>query len=836
MSRAEAIRRASLIFGGLEQVKEECRDERRLRWIEPLFQDARYGLRLLRKQPAFATAIILILALGIGANTAVFSLVDAVLLKPLPFNDPMRLAILTETNSVNRVAKTGAPYADYLTWAGQNHSFKQLAAYWNVSGDGMVFGGPSSPERVRFSIVTNSFFSVLGVAPAHGRAFAAGEEKSGASKVFLVSDGLWKRNLGSSLAAIGKTFLLDGDSFTLVGVLPAGFSFPPDCDLWLPVGVLTARQLADRVSHPFWGLARLQSRSSMERTQKQMDVIASQLAKTYPRTNANWRVRVTPLVDEFAGSIRQSLLILSGAVLFILCIACASAANLLLARSERRRREFALRAALGASRRRLFCQNVIEGLLIAFISTLLALLIGAWGLRAIRNLSSGTIAQIDRFSFDGSVLVFASVLALAVGLLIGLSSAVQFSAKRFQESLREGPRSGMSPRGQLFRNVLVIAEFAITLILLCGAGLMLSSFWRLRQVDPGFHPEHVITMQIALPDAQYPHLQQRTQFVDQLVAKVGRMPGVQAAGAVNLLPLSGATNWDSISIADHPVVDWGHAPSVEQRNVTAGYFRAIGMRLVRGEGFKEGDANQRSRAVIINQCMADRFWPGVDPIGRRLTTIDEQGQWREVIGVVANVKHFGLAAEDDPEIYLPSGWWPVISLVIRGTADPARLVSGVRRTVAALDNGLPLYDIAGMDLVMRRSVASQRRDLYLLVCFAAWALLLSGAGIHGLLAFAVNARQPEIGIRMALGAARSEIMQFVMWSGMRLVLVGLAFGVLGSFALTRLMAGLLYHVSATDPLIFAAVASLLVMVAVLACWLPARRATHVDPVIALRFE
>ncbi|MGA8028488.1 MAG: ABC transporter permease, partial [Bryobacteraceae bacterium] len=712
MSRQAAAREAALAFGGVEQFKEECRDVRGVRLVEALLQNARYGVRLLWKQPGFTAAAVLILALSIGANTAIFSVVDSTLLKPLPFRDPAKLVVVTEENPVSRVHKTGASYPDYRAWAGQSRSLEQIAAYWNVSGDGLVFGGISSPERVRYSIVSNSFFPVLGISPMDGRAFVAADEAPGASKVFLVSHALWERNMGASHNSIGKTFRLDGDSYTLVGVLPSGFSFPQDCDVWLPLGVLTSRQLNDRISHPFWGLGRLKPHTSIGRSQTDMDVISNQLSKAYPGSNANWKARVTPLLDEFTGNIRQSLLVLFGAVLFILLIACASVATLLLARSETRQREFALRAALGAGRGRLICQSLIESLVIVSLSTALALLFGSWGLHAITALNSGSISRAGQFSLNGSMLEFAGVLVIGTTVLIGLSSALQLSGSRFQESLREGPRSGVSPRSRRLRDALVITEVSVTLCLLCGAGLMLSSFRQLRQVDPGFHPERLITMQIALPDAYYPRVQQRTQFLDRLLERLGKSPGIEAAAAVSTLPLTGVTNWESISTADHPVLDWAQAPSVEMRNISPNYFRAMGIRLVRGEAFQEGEASQLSQAVVINQCMADRFWPGKNPIGRRLTTIDEPQHWREVIGVVANVKHFGLDANDDPEIYLPYAWWSSMNLVLRGASDPAHLVTVVRREISALDKNVPIYNVRGMDLVVNRSIASQRLDLY----------------------------------------------------------------------------------------------------------------------------
>ncbi len=802
LSRQEALRQAVLTFGTIEQFKEKCRDEHGVRWLGLFAQDTRYGLRLLRKQPGFTAATVLILALSIGMNTAVFTIVDATLLKPLPFKDSAALTVLTEQNPVNRVKKTGVSYPDYAAWVARTRSFDEMAAYWNVSGDGLVFGGTLSPERVRYSIVTSSFFPILGITPDYGRAFASTDEVRGSAKVFLVSHALWERQMGGNRSALGRTFRLDGDSFTLIGVLPSSFSFPQNCDVWLPLGVLTSRQLADRISHPFWGLGHLKPHTAVERSQREMDVIARQLSKAYPATNANWKVQVTPLLDEFVGNIRQSLLVLFGAVLFILLIGCASVATLLLSRSETRHKEFAVRAALGAGRGRLVCQILIESLLIALLGTALALLFGNWGLRAIILLSSGSLSRVERFSLDGSMLAFAGLLVLSTTILIGFSSALQLSASRVRQWLREGARGGIGHSSQRLRNVLVVAEVSITVCLLCGAALMLSSFRQLRDVDPGFNPERLITMQVALPEADYPNVRQRTQLLDRLLEKLGKAPGIQSVGAVSTLPLTGENNWESITTADRPVTEWANAPSVESRNISPDYFRAMEIRFLRGSPFIERDPNQQSRAVIINQSMADLFWPGINPIGRRLKTIDERQNWREVVGVVANVKHFGLDTDSDPEMYLPYGWWSSMHLVLRSVSgDPAPAESTVRRELAALDKNVPIYNVVTLDLVINRSIASRRLDVYLLTCFGGLALLLSMIGIHGLLAFRVNRQQRELALRIALGAQASEILRDVVWSGMRLVSIGLAIGAIASFALTRLLTGLLYHVSATEPVV-----------------------------------
>jgi putative ABC transport system permease protein len=805
-------------------------------WIQDLAQDIGYGARTLRKNPGFTAVAVVTLALGIGANTAIFSVVEAVLLRPLPFKDPSRLLVLTEYNP-GKAEMTGVPFPDYIEWKNQNRVFEETAAYFHINASNdMVLGGTGSAERVQFSIVTNSFFSILGVQPARGRGFLAVEEQPGGPKVFLSSDALWRRSFGADPAAIGKAFLLDGESYTLAGVMPHGFQFPLGRDIWVPTGVLGERGIHDRISHPYRVLGRLPPGVTPKQAQAEMDRIAGQLAQTYPVTNANWRVRIRPLLDEFVGNVRTSLWVLLGAVTFILLIACTNTVNLMLARASAREQEFAIRASLGAARGRLVRQSLTESLLIVALSIIVALPLASWGLDAIVSMTSIQIPRMEPFRLSAPVLAFTALLAAVTTVLVGVAPALQFSAGSFQESLREGQRGAThGMRSRRLRNAIVVSEVALALLLLCGAGLMLKSFVQMSRVDPGFNTEHLVTMKIALPDTQYRKAEQTVAFLDRLLERLGSLPGVKAA-ATSTLPMSGESNWNSFNIAGRPFVDSSRAPAAEWRGISTNYFQTMGIPLLRGREFRDGDPQEASHSVIVNEAMAKQFWPGGDAIGRHLLSVTGPPRDREIIGIVANVRSFGLDTESKPEFYQPYGAWWYMNVVLRTTQNPALIIPAARREIAALDKGVPVYQVATMDQLLSRSAAPHRFNLFLLGLFAALALILAAVGIHGLLAFGVGRRRQEIGIRMALGARPENILRLIVWQGMKQVLIGVVLGVAASLVLTRFMSGLLYGVSSTDPLTFGGVAILLSLVALVACYIPARRAMRVDPMVALRAE
>ena len=804
--------------------------------IGTVWHDLQYAVRLLRKSPGFTLVAVLTLALGIGSNTAIFSILEAVLLRPLPFKDPSRLVLLTEYNP-SKVDNAGIPYPDYIAYETQNTVFDETAAYWSTGAvDDIVLGGLNSAERVQYSVVTNSFFSILGVHPARGHGFSAENETTSRAKVFLASDALWHRVFGGDPGAIGKTVLLDGEGYTLTGVMPARFDFPQGCDVWMPVGTLADRGMNDRVSHPFRILGRLKRGADVEQAQAQINGIQAQLARAYPKTDAEWQVRARPLLELFVGNARAPLLVLLGAVGFVLLIACVNVSNLLLARATAREKEFAVRSALGASRSRLMQQTLSESLFIAAVSTVVGFAFATISLGAIGRFTTGRIPRLESFHLDARVLAFVAAIALLTTILVGMVPALQLSGVSFHESLAEGSRGGTAGiRSQNLRNLLVISEVALTIALLCGAGLMLRSFFELSRVSPGFEADDLITMRIALPSAQYTRGAQTSVFLDRLLEKLGALPGVQLAAAANFTPFSGESDWDSFNIVGRQTLDWGQAPSAEGRSVSPSYFRTMGIPLVRGREFTQADQQSHADVMVINEAMARKFWPGADPIGQRVIHMDEQHS-REIIGIVGDVKSFGLDAEAPPEMYAPYGAWWYMNVVVRSTASPGSLLAAVREQVASLDKGVAVYNVTTMEDLMSRSVAPRRLNLFLLGTFAALALALAVVGIYGVLAFGVSRRQHEIGIRMALGALPRQILNLIIWQGMRLVLIGTLIGMIAAVALTRFMSALLFGIDSTDPFTFACVALLLAIVALAACYIPARRAMRVDPMVALRYE
>jgi len=835
MTPAEARRQALIKLGGVEQTKESYRERRGIPFLETLLQDIRFAFRMLRKSPGFTAVAVLTLALGIGANTAVFSIVHTVLLDPLPFKDAGRLVDLTEYRP-GALDSAGVSYPDYLIWKQQNAVFGDTAAYFliNASND-IVLGGPSSTERTRYSTVTNSFFTVLGVQPALGHGFSAADEVPGGAKVFLASDALWHGMFGGDPRAIGKTYVLDGENFTLVGVMPPGFDFPKGCGVWVPTSTLGTFGLQDRVSHPYHVLGRLRPGVSLTQAEAQIEGIQQRLAKIYPKTDADWHVRGQPLLDEIIGNARASLLVLLGAVGFILLIACANVVNLMMARASAREGEFAIRAALGAGRTRLLRQNLTEALLIVGISVVLAVVLAKWGLALAVLLTSIHLPRMESFHLSLSVLVFLVAVAALTTLLVGLVPAMEATRQDQQGSLCHGQRGGaIDRRSQRLRNGLVISEVALALLLLCGAGLMLRTFLQLNRVNPGFQTEHLLTMKIALPSGEYPRIEQTSVYLDRLLERLRALPGVQSVAAASTLPLSGESDWGTFLIAGRGAPDWTKASAASWRGVSVDYFRTLGVPLLRGREFTIADVKNQN-AIIVNEAMAKKFWPQADPIGQQIRNHDQRNPL-QVIGVVADTKGTRLDAEAKPEMYtLIRGFWYTF-LVVRTNQDPAGIVSDARAQVAALDNGVPVYQAATMDQLLSSSVAPQRFNLFLLSIFAALALSLAAIGIYGVLSFGVSRRTHEISVRMALGAHPRDVLRLVVRQGMKLVFTGLMLGIVVSVALTRFMSALLFQVSAIDPLTFTGVAVLLLLVALAACYIPARRAMQVDPMVALRHE
>ena len=838
MNRDEAESAARREFGNVTAIEEQARDAWGWRGIEDFVADVRYGARQLNRNRLVTFAAIVTLALGIGANTAIFTAIETVLLRPLPFKDPARLVLVSEYNPGN-VSKTGSPLTRYRERAAQNRVFDETGGYWNVSGgNGMVFDVGETAERIQFSIVTSSFFSILGAQPILGRSFSPSEDAPGSAKVFIASYSLWNRSLAGDPQAIGKSFRLDGEPYTLIGVAPPAFRFPSACDVWTSVGTLGVASLTDRVSHQFWMLGRLRSGVTVAQAQAQLDVIQQRLGASYPATDANWHVLVRPLLDEFVGNVRTSLWVLMGAVAFVLLIACTNVVNLLLARGVTREKEFAVRTALGAGRERLLRQAFSETLLIVLAGTTLAFVLAHWGLKAIVIVSAGAIPRFEQPRLDGVVLAFSTALALVITCAVGLAPALQTSRVPFAESLQGGQRAGtLSRRSRGSRNVLIVLEVALTVLLLTAAGLMLRSFQQLRKVEPGFRPEQLVSIRIALPDALYPSTEQRSAFLETLLERLNATPGIHTVAATDRLPLSGETNWGGVNIVGRPRLDSAHAPVVEARAVSANYFRTVGIPLLRGREFTDADLVQDHSVILINQAMAEKFWPGEDPIGRAVVSLYRPGAPpRSIIGIVGNVKDVSLDAESAPEMYGPIRWWNQMNLVLRSQLDVAALTAAVRAQVAHLDRNVPVYGAISMDELAVRSIARQRFELFLLALFALMALVLAAVGIYGVLAFSVSARTHEIGVRLALGATPGATTALVLSQGMRSVLFGIAAGTCMSLILVRLIQGLLFQVSPADPLTFAGVALLVTTIGVLACLVPSLRAARVDAMVALRSE
>jgi predicted permease len=836
--RDEAERMARREFGNVALVEERSRDAWGWRWAEDFLWDVRFGARQLGRSRLVALAAIATLALGIGANTAIFAALHAVVLQPLPFPDPERLVLIHESLP-GSVARTGSPLARVLARAGESALFTDAGAYWNVSGgNGAVFDRAESTARVQFSIVTNSVFRVLGVRPSLGRAFSDSEGAPGGGKVFVASDDLWRGLLGADPNAIGKAFRIDGESYTLIGVLPRGFRFPDRCDLWMPLGALPAKQAQDRLSHQFWMIAHLRAGITLAQANSTLNALQQRWGHTYASTDANWRVTITPLLDDVVGNARTALWVLMMAAGLVLLIACSNVANLLLARAVGREKEFAVRVALGGGRGRLVRQVLAETLVLAGAGTALALGLARLGLTVIATMASSSIPRFDRPEIGGMVLTVAAGLAIVTTVVVGLASALHASRSAFAQSLQAGQRSRtVNPRGRRVRSVLVVVEIGLTVVLLACAGVMLRTVEHLRRVDPGFRADQLVTVKAALPDAAYPRLDQRSAFLQELLRRLNATPGIVGAAAIDRLPLSGDRNWGSFTIIGRQALDPAHAPSVESRTVSARYFETLGIPLLRGRELTEDDVAAGRAVVVINRAMAEAFWPGVDPIGQAIVSpYHPTAPPRRIVGIVGNVRDFSLGEASPPEMYGPIGWWNDVNLVLRTQLDSGAAMAAVRAQVNALDRGVAVYGATPLETMIVRSVARQRFELFLLALFALLALGLAAIGVYGVLAFSVTCRTQEIGTRLALGAAPRRVMTLVLGDGVRLVCSGVAAGLAASLLLTPLMSSLLFQVSPSDPVTLIAVVAILMGVGVAACLLPALRAMRVDPIVALRSE
>ena len=805
------------------------------------WRDLRYGLRTLRKNPGFTAVAVIALALGIGANSAIFSVVNTVLLRPLPYKDPERLAMVWEDNARSGFPRDTPAAANYVDWREQNQVFEGMAA---LADESFNLTGVGEPLRVDGQRVSADLFSLLGVEPQLGRAFRPEEDAPGANRVVLLSHGLWQRRFGSDPKIAGRPVNLNGESYTVVGVMPQGFQFPSRNDeLWVPIA-FTSREAANRNTHYLQVVARLKLGVTLGQAQAEMSTIAARLQRQYPQQNAELGAVVVPLHEQVVGDIRPALLVLLGAVGFVLLVACANVANLLLARAAARQKEIALRVALGASRLRLVRQFLTESVLLAVLGGGVGLLLSLWGVGLLKSFIPEDISQVKAVSVDARVLGFTLLVSLLTGLIFGLAPAAQASSFDLNETLKEGGRDTSSAgRGKRIRAALVVAEVAVSLVLLIGAGLLINSFLRLRHVDPGFRTDNLLTMSVVLPEQKYPDQARRSAFYDEMIRRVEALPGVRAAAVTNWIPLVSQGDSVGVSVEGRPDPAPGQRrPVVVTRVVSPHYFRAMGIQLLRGRDFDERQDRVDSPAVVvINETMARYFWPGEDPLGKRVTPgrPDSPEDWCQVVGVVKDVRQFQLNADPKPQMYLlyaQAEFFAPRHLVVSTAVEPLGLASAVRKTVWEIDKDQPVSDVSTMEEVLSESIARQRFSMLLLAVFAGVALLLAAVGLYGVMSYSVAQRTREIGLRMALGAQERDVLRMVVGQGLKLVLAGVLIGLAAAFALTRLMSSLLFGVSATDPATLVTISLLLVGVAVLASYVPARRATKVDPLIALRYE
>ncbi|MGI8995218.1 MAG: ABC transporter permease [Pyrinomonadaceae bacterium] len=808
--------------------------------MKTIWQDLRFAVRMLGKRPGFTVAAIIALALGIGANTAIFSVVNSVLLRPLGYKEPERLVTISHSYpKLDLVAPVSAP--GYVDYRNQTSVFEETAASSNANYN-LTDG--SDPERVQGRIVTANFFPLLGIAPTLGRTFLAEEDKPGASRVVVLSYGLWQRRFGGDPQIVNRTIRLNNESYTVVGVMPAEFRFGRD-ELWTPIA-FTPEQLAnDRRGNEYLGaMARLKPGVTIEQAQTEIDFIARRIAEANPDAypaDSGWGVKLKSLNEEIVGDVRPALFVLLGAVGFLLLIACSNVANLMLARAAARGREIAIRTALGASRLRLVRQLLTESLLLAFVGGVAGLLLAVWGVELLVALEPADVPRAREIGIDARVLLFTIGLSLLTGILFGLLPALQASKPGLTGTLKEGGRGSAVGGGiRSARSLLVITQIAVALVLLVGAGLMVRSFSRLLDVNPGFRTENVLTMQVALPATKYREPQQRRAFFQELVERIKALPGTESVGAVSHLPLGGGVTSFTFGIEGRPAPPGVMNPHTDGRVATPDYLPTMQIPLLRGRHFTERDNADARQVAIIDETLARVYFPGEDPVGKRVTFegTDENPIWREIVGVVGAIRHRGLDAELKAQLYYPHAQSTAagLSVVVRAANDPASLTSAVRGAVRAVDKDQPVYGVRTMDEVLNNSVAQKRFSMFLLAIFASVALVLAAVGIYGVMAYTVSARTNEMGIRIALGARSIDILRLVVGQGMILALAGVGVGLVAALVVTRVMSSLLYGISATDPLTFAAIALLLTGVALLACYVPARRATKVDPMVALRYE
>ena len=809
-------------------------------------QDIRFGFRILLKRPSFSLIVVLTLALGIGANTTIFSAIDAVLINPLPYKDPERLVVIWETNKhlgPEMWDRNEVAMGNFLDWRSRNQVFDQLGALFDTS---MNLTGVGEPQRIKSYVVTTNFFQVLGVQPMLGRSFLPEEEKPGAPFTVVLSHDLWQRQFGSDPNIINKSLTLNGHQVAVVGVMPPAFElqFPisTNVEMFVPFIIDVADpDYHDRSQNFLYTVARLKPGVSQEQAQAEMNLIASQLQQQFPETNAERGVRVVPLHKQIVGNVESYLYMLFAAVGFLLLIACTNVAGLLLARVTARHREVAIRIAVGASRWRLVRQLLTESVILSALSGLLGLLLAYGGVKLLLALTPSEVPRLHEIGLHVPVFLWTLTISIVTGVLFGLAPAVQASKPDLNTALKES--SGRNPgsvQGSGLRNLLVVSEVAVALLLLVGAGLMTKSFVRLQQVDPGFDATNVVSMNIALPTSKY-RQQQVNVFYHQLIERLRNLPGVKSAAGIDVLPLSNGNVSSRFLVEGAPFVPLADRPYAGVRVVTPDYFQTMGIPNLRGRSFTEQDRENTPSVIIVNEALASRYWPNEDAIGKRLGSFEEvpgKQEWLEIVGVVGNVRHKAIETEVMEEVYFPYQQSPgnFMNLVVRTASDPTSIVPAIRSQILSIDKDQPVSDVMTMEQRVAKSVAAKRFVMFLLGTFSILALGLAAVGIYGVMAYLVTQRTQEIGVRMALGAQKRDVLKLVVMKGMVLAIIGTTIGLVASLALTRVMRSLLFEVTPTDWLTFVTASTVLLIVALLACYIPARRATKLDPLIALRYE
>jgi putative ABC transport system permease protein len=815
--------------------------------MENLIKDLRYGLRSLRKHRGFTVVAVITLGLGIGANTAMFSVVNAVLLRPLPYPNSERLVALSG-NSIED-SDLAVSYPDYLDWQAQQSVFEEMAARMPTGG---VITGANDPERVIGRLVTPNFFSTLGVQPMLGRSFTEAENSPGSAPVIVISYGVWQRQFGGVTDVIGKPITYNGEPWTVVGVLPASFDFygrtNVNNDVFTPLGLLNNQDfMRDRNSHTVRITARLKPDVTLEHARAELKAIAARLANQYPASNTGFGVTARPFLDDYIGDFSYTLRVIFAAVGFMLLIACANVANLMLARATSRGREIALRFALGASRWRITQQLMIESLILAVIGGVFGVLIATWGISLLSKINTGELSRLDEVNIDGRVLAFTFLITLVVGSLAGFLPALQNSRFGLNEVLKKGDRASSASSSGKLRRSLVAAEVALTLMLLVAAGLTIRSFERLTSVEPGFDPQNVLTFRLRLPDAQYKDASQTFAFLSEAVARVSTVPGVERVAIATGFPLARVTE-SSYVLEGQPEPLPGHSLNAFRQDVSDNYHNVLRIPLLQGRLFNAQDTETSPLVVMVDHEFVARNYPNQSPpevLGKRLRFVGDSAGWREIVGVVGHVKQSGMNEEDRPEIYRPlsqippqwkAGYMRATDMLVKTTVDPLSLIAPIKKEIRLIDRGQPIAQVQTLDDKLSNSIAPQRLTFLLLGIFALIALSLASAGIYGVMSYSVTQRTHEIGVRMALGAQRHDVLTLMVRQGMTLLVIGVGLGLAGAFATTRLMNSFLFEVTARDPLTFAVVTVVLSIVALVACYIPARRATKVDPLVALRHD